>query len=402
MSRDAITNISINQDPEIRIPAPIIENAIQNHQAQPWFTYVFKDRANRWDVVMPCQWVARHIGCDQPILSIGTGVGLNLLWLAERGFTRLFGTDIDPKAIDAGREISSKAGLKITLEVDDALAPKSFPDDRFAVIEALNWCHLIEGFNLDVLLDLYVPRLEAGGVFILDTIDVAYDAVPGNQYHTADREKPERERRPSEYQTRLSEAAVRESFLRHGMEIEETLTRDQTIPKRVYIGRVGKAVSAASTTIRPTLHRPRVMLMADVPNWIFARHCKVLMERLGSQFDFDLKLQGQTYNEADYDLIYPLEWNLIPQNQIRTPAKYVTSIRSAREPWLTPIRIAISRRLTTSMTGMSDSSMAARCSSCSVSVKSVRPVCLLKTKRPGLMRTLSTNSATVRAMSVPW
>ena len=328
MSRDAITNISINQDPEIRIPAPIIENAIQNHQAQPWFTYVFKDRANRWDVVMPCQWVARHIGCDQPILSIGTGVGLNLLWLAERGFTRLFGTDIDPKAIDAGREISSKAGLKITLEVDDALAPKSFPGDRFAVIEALNWCHLIEGFNLDVLLDLYVPRLEAGGVFILDTIDVAYDAVPGNQYHTADREKPERERRPSEYQTRLSEAAVRESFLRHGMEIEETLTRDQTIPKRVYIGRVGKAVSAASTTIRPTLHRPRVMLMADVPNWIFARHCKVLMERLGSQFDFDLKLQGQTYNEADYDLIYPLEWNLIPQNQIRTPAKYVTSIRS--------------------------------------------------------------------------
>ena len=328
MSRDAITNISINQDPEIRIPAPIIENAIQNHQAQPWFTYVFKDRANRWDVVMPCQWVARHIGCDQPILSIGTGVGLNLLWLAERGFTRLFGTDIDPKAIDAGREISSKAGLKTTLEVDDALAPKSFPGDRFAVIEALNWCHLIEGFNLDVLLDLYVPRLEAGGVFILDTIDVAYDAVPGNQYHTADREKPERERRPSEYQTRLSEAAVRESFLRHGMEIEETLTRDQTIPKRVYIGRVGKAVSAASTTIRPTLHRPRVMLMADVPNWIFARHCKVLMERLGSQFDFDLKLQGQTYNEADYDLIYPLEWNLIPQNQIRTPAKYVTSIRS--------------------------------------------------------------------------
>jgi glycosyltransferase involved in cell wall biosynthesis/cytochrome c-type biogenesis protein CcmH/NrfG len=327
-SSDAITNISINQDPEIRIPAPIIENAIQNHQAQPWFTYVFRDRANRWDVVMPCQWVARHIGCDQPILSIGTGVGLNLLWLAERGFTRLFGTDIDPKAIGAGREISGKAGLKITLEVDDALAPKSFPGDRFAVIEALNWCHLIEGFNLDVLLDLYVPRLEAGGVFILDTIDVAYDAVPGNQYHTADREKPERERRPSEYQTRLSEAAVRESFLRHGMEIEETLTRDQTIPKRVYIGRVGKAVSAASTTIRPTLHRPRVMLMADVPNWIFARHCKVLMERLGSQFDFDLKLQGQTYNEADYDLIYPLEWNLIPQNQIRTPAKYVTSIRS--------------------------------------------------------------------------
>jgi FkbM family methyltransferase len=86
---------------------------------------------------------------------------------------------------------------------------------------------------------------------------------------------------------------------------------------------ISTAVSAP-----PASRRPRVMLMADVPNWIFARHCKVLMERLGSQFDFELKLQGQPYNEADYDLLYPLEWNLIPQNQIRTPAKYVTSIRS--------------------------------------------------------------------------
>ena len=86
--------------------------------------------------------------------------------------------------------------------------------------------------------------------------------------------------------------------------------------------------SADAVSVPPASHRPRVMLMADVPNWIFARHCNVLMERLRSQFDFDLKLQGQTYNEADYDLIYPLEWNLIPQNQIHTPAKYVTSIRS--------------------------------------------------------------------------
>ncbi len=100
----------------------------------------------------------------------------------------------------------------------------------------------------------------------------------------------------------------------------------QDFVSRHYPGRISDACTQPSA--RSTPRRPRVMLMADVPNWIFARHCKVLMERLGSQFDFELKLQGQTYNEADYDLIYPLEWNLIPQNQIRTPAKYVTSIRS--------------------------------------------------------------------------
>ena len=76
------------------------------------------------------------------------------------------------------------------------------------------------------------------------------------------------------------------------------------------------------------LLRPRVMLMADVPNWIFERHCKVLMKMLGSQFQFDLKYKGQPYDEEDYDLLYPLEWSLIPSDQIRTPEKYITSIRS--------------------------------------------------------------------------
>jgi len=52
------------------------------------------------------------------------------------------------------------------------------------------------------------------------------------------------------------------------------------------------------------------------------------MDRLGDQFDFDLKFQGQSYREEDYDLLFPLEWNLIPMSEIRTPAKYITGIRS--------------------------------------------------------------------------
>jgi len=318
----------LNLSPTIGIESSVVEAAIARGGAQPWFSYIFKERASRWDVVEPSRWILTHASPSDRILSIGTGTGFNLLWLAERGFRRLFGTDIDPKAIAAGREIAQNAGLRITLEVDDALDPKAFPSEHFQVVEALNWCHLIENFSIDRLLDLYVPRLEPGGVIIFDSIDTAYDLAPGNQYHTADRAKPESERRPSEYRTRISEATVRASLERHGMSLEEVLTRDQEIPKKVYVGRLGKAASAGLPTLRPTPRRPRVMLMADVPNWIFARHCRVLMERLGSEFDFDLKLQGQGYNEADYDLIYPLEWNLIPQNQIRTPAKYVTSIRS--------------------------------------------------------------------------
>jgi FkbM family methyltransferase len=74
--------------------------------------------------------------------------------------------------------------------------------------------------------------------------------------------------------------------------------------------------------------KPRVLLIADVPNWIFARHCRMLERFLGGRFDFTLQCQGQPVAEDNFDLIYPLEWNLVPPQQIRTPAKYVTGVRS--------------------------------------------------------------------------
>ena len=316
--------------PGLHLPAALVEAALARHDVQPWFKYMFHERASRWDVVRPCQWIAQNIEPAAPILSIGAGVGFNLFWLAERGFSQLFGTDLDPKAVAGGREIARQSGLPVTLTEDDALAPQAFRSEQFAVIEALNWCHLIEGFSLDRLLDLYVPHLAARGIFVLDTIDASYGEVPGNQYHTADREKPVDQRRPSEYKSRFSEAEVRAAFARHGLEVEEILSEPQQIPKRVYLGRRTAPAAAAVPAPRRTLagRKPRVMLMADVPNWIFARHCEVLTRLLGDEFDFQLKFQGQPYCEADYDLIYPLEWNLIPADQIRTPAKYVTGIRS--------------------------------------------------------------------------
>lgn len=334
--RVARAESQVDLDPAIRIPSAVVEKAIADHGAQPWFGYIFRERASRWDVVKPCQWIARNVAPHRPILSIGTGVGMNLFWLAERGFTRLYGTDIDPKAIAAGQQIAAQTGLPVTLAVDDALAPKLLGKERYAVIEALNWCHLLENFSLDALLATYLPSLAADGVFVIDIIDTAYDAVPGNRHHTADRNKPESERRPSEYRSRFSEADVRAAFERAGLRLEEIQEESQVIPKRVYIGR--RATVPASVSPAPTAsvaprrmasgRKPRVMLMADVPKWIFARHCQVLKERLGHEFDFDLKFHGQPYNEDDYDLLYPLEWNLIAPALIRTPSKYITGIRS--------------------------------------------------------------------------
>ena len=74
--------------------------------------------------------------------------------------------------------------------------------------------------------------------------------------------------------------------------------------------------------------KPRVLLIADVPDWIFARHCKMLERFLGDEFAFTVQYMGRPIQESEYDLIYPLEFNLMPPEQITRPSKWVTGIRS--------------------------------------------------------------------------
>jgi glycosyltransferase involved in cell wall biosynthesis len=74
--------------------------------------------------------------------------------------------------------------------------------------------------------------------------------------------------------------------------------------------------------------RPRILLIADVPDWIFARHCQMLGRILGDEFAFTVQYMGQPIHESEHDLIYPLEFNLVPPEQITQPSKWVTGIRS--------------------------------------------------------------------------
>lgn len=73
--------------------------------------------------------------------------------------------------------------------------------------------------------------------------------------------------------------------------------------------------------------RPRILLIADIAGWIFHRHCAALTRLLGDEFDFVTVFLGQDYDEHGYDLVYPLEWNLVPAERIRRPERYVTGIR---------------------------------------------------------------------------
>ncbi|MBI3875362.1 MAG: methyltransferase domain-containing protein, partial [Verrucomicrobia bacterium] len=116
---------------ELLLPAGEVEAIIDRHQAQPWFKYVFKERANRWDVWQPCVWVTEHFPKTASVLSVGCGAGFNLFWLHEQGFHKLEGFDLDPKALAVAQEIAEKAGCPAQFWVDDAVRPRHLPVAKF-------------------------------------------------------------------------------------------------------------------------------------------------------------------------------------------------------------------------------------------------------------------------------
>ncbi|HJV90472.1 MAG TPA: asparagine synthase (glutamine-hydrolyzing) [Holophagaceae bacterium] len=74
--------------------------------------------------------------------------------------------------------------------------------------------------------------------------------------------------------------------------------------------------------------RPKVLFIADVPNWIFERHARTLRTRLADEFDIDIAYKGDPVDEDRYDLIHPLEWHMAEPAMIHTPTKWVSGLRS--------------------------------------------------------------------------
>jgi glycosyltransferase involved in cell wall biosynthesis len=74
--------------------------------------------------------------------------------------------------------------------------------------------------------------------------------------------------------------------------------------------------------------KPRLAIIYDVDGWIFHKHAVFLSNALGERFDISIFRREAPFLEADFDLIYPLEWDLVPQSMISRPSKWVTGIRS--------------------------------------------------------------------------
>ncbi len=75
-------------------------------------------------------------------------------------------------------------------------------------------------------------------------------------------------------------------------------------------------------------HKYRILIIIDVENWIFHKHALFLQKRLENRFFISIQTQNLPVNEAEWDLIYPLEWNLSVNITNRNKSKWVTGIRS--------------------------------------------------------------------------
>ncbi|WP_053333973.1 asparagine synthase (glutamine-hydrolyzing) [Gemmatimonas phototrophica] len=74
--------------------------------------------------------------------------------------------------------------------------------------------------------------------------------------------------------------------------------------------------------------RPKVLIVADVPNWIFERHARTLQTLLADEFDITVQYHTEDFDEDAWDLIYVMEFELVPDEKFTQPWKYVTAVRS--------------------------------------------------------------------------
>jgi cyclopropane fatty-acyl-phospholipid synthase-like methyltransferase len=221
-------------DHNIDLPLEDVERIVTTNNVHPWFCYMFKERKNRIEVVRSCEWVLRNCRKTDSILETGCGCALNLIWLGQQGFTRLFGADLDENVLRAAKELANLAGLNIEFWQDNSALPKRIPP-VLDVVLALNWISLIQQFDLSEFFRCYYPGLSERGYLILEVVDTRYEKVPNHQYLTSDWTKPEAERRPSEYKSRFSHKDVLRAANAAGFEICEMFSAEVTIPWMIYV-----------------------------------------------------------------------------------------------------------------------------------------------------------------------
>lgn len=186
----------------INISAKAVDNLIFTCKTETWHSYAIHNRYRRPHVYVATRWLAEHLPKDAAVFEPGCGSGVNLLWLAKQGFSRLMGSDISAEAVALSRELAKELGTSLDVWQDDCTKPTRLPQQLDGIV-SVNWLYHIPQATLQGFLKMYSPALKKGGIVVCDMITRHYDRAVNNQYHSKDWKLPLHERRPSEYTIRL-------------------------------------------------------------------------------------------------------------------------------------------------------------------------------------------------------
>lgn len=192
-----------------------LKELMRKSRAPQWHGYAIESRQWRRHACTACRWLNETLPKSAAIFEPGCGSGANLLWLAQHGFRRLYGADIEASALELGQDLAADLSLPLDLWKDDSMAPVRLPA-RLDAILSVNWLYHIPHASLGEFLGRYRDALTMGGYVACDMVTRHYDTVPGNEWHTKDRHLPVEQRRPSEYTLRLDPEEVRSIAVRHG------------------------------------------------------------------------------------------------------------------------------------------------------------------------------------------
>ncbi len=218
----------------LAISAQELRTLLHDTQAEPWHYYAIRQRCWRRHICIASGWLADALPRDASIFEPGCGSGANLIWLAQRGFSHLSGSDISPNAVSLCRKLAGHFRAPLDIWPDNSLQPQRLPAGLDAIL-SVNWLYHVPKSSLADFLALYRHSLLQHGLLAFDMISADYNRQPNNQYHTEDWKKPEQLRRPSEYTLRLSTADVSRQAAAAGFQLKKTTHLHTCPPRDVYL-----------------------------------------------------------------------------------------------------------------------------------------------------------------------
>lgn len=212
----------------------ILKTCVEKNDAQPWYVYAFTDFKAREHNYKPYQWISKNVNKNANILETGCGAGGILYHLYKDGFKHLSGYDYDEKAVNAAINIAENIYAPIKFSINDGTNPKL--NEKYDVIIGLSWIYLLSNFSLEEFLEKHLSYLNAGGYFVFELIDEAYNNVDKNQWLSGDWNKPENERAESEYKMRYSQKQIEEIAKHYNFDVVKVYDMSkEIISRKVYI-----------------------------------------------------------------------------------------------------------------------------------------------------------------------